>query len=234
MLIIAEIGQNHNGDIGIAQQLIYAAKKNGAHIAKFQLYDVDSIFPSTFEWYREAKEAQLTKEHVIRLAKECERAGIEFMASVFDLGRVQWCEEVGMKRYKIASRSIFNQPLIETVLSCGKDVIISLGMWKKKSLPRIKGRGRVDFLYCVPKYPTELEDVDFLQIDFNEYSGFSDHTIGIEAALVAIARGARIIEKHFTLDKTMHGPDHACSMEPSELRNLARHAQQFERVLYHV
>lgn len=233
ILIIAEIGQNHNGEMEIAKKLVSAAKEQGANIAKFQLYDVDAIFPPGFEWYKEAKQAQLTKEQVVELADWCEKVGIEFMASVFDMERVGWCEEIGMKRYKIASRSIYDKQLIDAIAKTGKDIIASLGMCQGKEFPQIDTYGKVDFLYCVAKYPTLPEDLNFLEVDFNRYSGFSDHTIGIEAALVAIARGAKIIEKHFTLDKKMHGPDHAGSMEPQELRQLVEFSRKFRTILYH-
>jgi N-acetylneuraminate synthase/N,N'-diacetyllegionaminate synthase len=231
MLIIAEIGQNHNGDMEIARKLISAAREGGADVAKFQLYDVDAIFPPDFQWYKEAKEAQLNQQQVVELAGWCQKAGIEFMASVFDVARVGWCEEIGMKRYKIASRSIYDKQLINAIARTGKDIIVSLGMYREKGFPKIKTQGKVDFLYCVAKYPTLPEDLNFREIDFSKYAGFSDHTIGIEAALVAMARGARIIEKHFTLDKKMHGPDHSGSMEPDELRQIVQFSRKFEEIL---
>ena len=233
ILIIAEIGQNHNGEMEIAKKLISAAKEGGADIAKFQLYDVDTIFSPSFEWYKETKETQLTKDQVLELADWCEKVGIEFMSSVFDTERVKWCEEIGTKRYKIASRSIYDKQLIDAIAKTDKEIIASLGMYKGKEFPQIDTQGKVDFLYCVAKYPTLPEDLNFLEVDFNRYSGFSDHTIGIEAALVAMARGAKIIEKHFTLDKNMHGPDHAGSMEPQELRQMVELARKFESILYH-
>lgn len=233
MLIIAEIGQNHNGDVDLAKKLIHVAKKKGADIAKFQLYDVDKIFSPDFEWYKETKEAQLTKEDVFVLAEECERVGIEFSASVFDHERFNWTEELGMKRYKIASRSIYDAELINSIASTGKDMMLSLGMYKEKGFPQVRTAGKVDFLYCVSKYPTMPEDIDFLNVDFNRYSGFSDHTLGIEAAIVAIARGAKIIEKHFTLEKSMYGPDHSGSMNPDELAEIIHYAKKIGRVLYH-
>ena len=233
MLIIAEIGQNHNGDMEIARKLISAAKEGEADIAKFQLYDVDSILLPTFEWYKEAKQAQLTREQVVELSAWCGKTGIEFMASVFDTDRVKWCQDIGMKRYKIASRSIYDRQLIDAIADTGKDIIASLGMYRDKDFPRIDTSGKVDFLYCIAEYPTAPEDLNFLEVDFNKYSGFSDHTIGIEAALVAMARGARIIEKHFTLDKQMCGPDHLISMGPDELRQIVDFSKKFERILYH-
>jgi sialic acid synthase SpsE len=154
------------------------------------------------------------------------------MASVFDMERVKWCEETGMRRYKIASRSVRQQALLRAVGDTGKNVIISLGMWEGVGFPVVPTSARVDYLYCVAKYPTAPADLDFASIDFERYAGFSDHTIGIDASLVAIARGARIIEKHFTLSKEMPGPDHAGSMEPLELANLKRFADSFSEILY--
>lgn len=231
MLIIAEIGQNHNGDMDIAKKLIRSAKEKGADVAKFQLYDVDRIFPPNFEWYKEGKEAQLGKKQVFHLADECKKVGIEFMASVFDLERFGWTEELGMSRYKIASRSIYDTELIDAIASTGKDMIVALGMWEREDFPVIETSGKLDFLYCVSKYPTMPEDLDILNVDFNKYSGFSDHTIGVEASIVALSRGAEIIEKHFTLDKKMYGPDHSGSMEPNELGQLVEYAKKIARIL---
>jgi N-acetylneuraminate synthase/N,N'-diacetyllegionaminate synthase len=231
--IIAEIGQNHNGDMELAKELIYAAKENGADVAKFQLYDVDSIFPKDFEWYQETKKSEVSRDQAFELAQTCEAAGIEFMASVFDLERVSWCEAIEMKRYKIASRSVRHHPLIEAVCATGKDMIVSLGMWDGPGFPSIPARARLDYLYCVAKYPTHPEDLDFNSIDFARYSGFSDHTMNIDASLIAVARGARILEKHFTMSKAMHGPDHSGSMEPQELAQIRRFADSFANILYH-
>jgi sialic acid synthase SpsE len=104
-------------------------------------------------------------------------------------------------------------------------------MWGEEQFPNIVSRGPVDYLYCVAKYPTRWEELHFDDVDFTRYAGFSDHTLGVEAALVAAARGARILEKHFTLDKKMHGPDHACSMEPGELAEISKYARRFEQLL---
>ncbi len=231
-LIIAEIGQNHNGDMNMARELIRRAKDGGADIAKFQLYDVDSIFKPDFEWYREAKEAQLTQEQAEALSRYCAEVGIEFMASSFDLERLGWCEGLAVKRHKIASRSVRDQALLNAAGATGKDLIVSLGMWTGDAFPSIKTEARVDFLYCIAKYPTLPNEVHLSSVDFAKFAGFSDHTLGLDAASVAIARGARIIEKHFTLNQNAHGPDHKCSMVPSELAELVKRARSFETVLY--
>ena len=157
---------------------------------------------------------------------QCIKTGIEFLASVFDAERVSWCEAVNMKRYKIASRSIYNQPLLDAVLKTGKPMIISLGRMDSRGKPDIP---KAQYLYCVAKYPAPLSDLHLERVDFSKY-GVSDHTVGIEAAMCAIARGARIVEKHFTLDKTLPGHDQACSMEPSELIKLVEFSRKWEEM----
>lgn len=223
MQIIAEIGQNHNGDMELARKLIAEAKAGGADVAKFQVYDARALFPEQGnEWFAYNCKTELTRANVETLARECERQGIEFMASVFDVERVAWLEAVGVRRYKIASRSVRDQALIEAIAETGKPVIVSLGMWNAPEFPKVDAPGGVGYLYCVSKYPTELADLRFGSVDFARYLGFSDHTIGIEASTIAFSRGARIIEKHFTVDKDMYGPDHSGSMTPVELAALSR------------
>jgi N-acetylneuraminate synthase/N,N'-diacetyllegionaminate synthase len=223
MEIIAEIGQNHNGDMQLARRLIAEAKAVGASVAKFQVYDARALFPREGnEWFDYNCQTELSRSDVELLASECERAGIEFMASVFDVERIAWLEAVGMRRYKIASRSITDTALIDAIASTGKPLLVSLGMWSEPHFPKIQASGDVEFLFCISKYPTSLSELHLSKVDFVRYAGFSDHTIGIEAPMAALARGARIIEKHFTLDKTMYGPDHEGSMTPVELRNLCQ------------
>jgi sialic acid synthase SpsE len=221
MEIIAEIGQNHNGDMQLARRLIIKAKKAGAAVAKFQVYDARALFPkSGNEWFDYNCKTELSRTDVEILASECERQGIEFMASVFDAERVAWLEGVGMRRYKIASRSVTDRALIDAVTKTGKPILVSLGMWSGAEFPEIAAAGGVKYLYCVSKYPTELSDLHFGEVDFTRYGGFSDHTVGVGAAMIALSRGAGIIEKHFTLDKLMYGPDHSGSMTPQELASL--------------
>lgn len=218
--IIAEIGQNHNGDMDIAKKLIQAAKEVGADVAKFQLYDAKALFPQEGNpWYEYNLSTEISKTQLIELYQECQKYEIEFMASVFDVERIQWLEELNVKRYKIASRSIHDETLIHHLEQTNKPLIASLGYWTKKHFPNIKS-SKVDYLYCISKYPTDLSDLKFSHVDFTQYSGFSDHTLGIAASQIAMSRGARIIEKHLTLDKSMYGPDHLCSMNIDELAQL--------------
>ena len=225
MTLIAEIGQNHDGDMGRAMALIDAAADNGADVAKFQLYDAQALFPKEGNpWFDYNCRTELTRDQVTRLAEHCAARGIEFMASVFDRERIAWLEALGVARYKIASRSIFETALIEAAAATGKPIIVSLGRWKGPGLPMIAAPGGVAFLYCIAEYPAPLESLRLGEVDFSVIGGFSDHSLGTEAALCALARGARILEKHFTLDKSAYGPDHAGSMTPDELAEIARFA----------
>jgi N,N'-diacetyllegionaminate synthase len=220
--IIAEIGQNHNGDIRIAKDLIKAAKQSGADVAKFQVYSARNLFSPKPQnpWFEYNCLTELKRDDVDRLADYCADIGIEFMASVFDLERIEWLEAVDVKRYKLASRSICDRELISGLVATGKPIIVSLGMWNGDGFPDIISHGGVDFLYCVSQYPAPLSAIHLSKVDFGKYAGFSDHTVGITAACASFARGARILEKHLTLDKAAYGPDHACSMIPSELASI--------------
>lgn len=232
MEIIAEIGQNHNGDMELAKKLIFSAKENGADAVKFQVYDAKVLFPrENNPWYDYNLSTELSKADLSDLAKYSADLDIEFLASVFDVSRIDWLEELNVKRYKIASRSIHDKPLINRLSRTGKNLLVSLGMWEEESFPVIQTTAQVDYLFCVSKYPTELEDLHLRSVDFSKYSGFSDHTVGISAAMSALARGARIIEKHFTLDMEMYGPDHMCSMTPDELRQLSQYRNDLQIIL---
>lgn len=222
--IIAEIGQNHNGDMSIAEELIRAAQAAGADVAKFQVYDAKAIFPAKAQnpWYDYNCLTELTKPDVFRLAAYCARVGIEFMASVFDVERVDWLEEAGVKRYKVASRSVRDSALLRRIVQTRKPVVVSLGMWSEPNFPAIPDAVSVDYLYCVSKYPTPLSALKLMDVDFRKYSGFSDHSEGITAACASFVLGSRILEKHLTLDKASYGPDHACSMTPAELAAIDR------------
>lgn len=232
MEIIAEIGQNHDGDLDRALEMIAACARAGADVAKFQVYDARALFPREGNpWFDYNCATELSRDAVMRLADACRAAGVEFMASVFDVQRVAWLEEAGVRRYKIASRSIEDAELIAAVAATGKPLIASLGWWKEPDFPAIQAPGGVEFLHCVSQYPTPLSEVHLEAIDFTRYAGFSDHTIGLTAPMAALARGARIVEKHLTLDKQATGPDHACSMEPEDLACLCAYRDELEKCL---
>lgn len=234
MIVIAEIGINHNGSLDLAHELIRQARIAGADIAKFQFYDPYKIFgpqgshpnPVALE---QALPLQFDADQASQLKAWCDQEGIEFMASAFDLERFGWMESLGVPRHKIASRSVGNRALCEAILGTGKETFVSLGFWDEGQVPFAAANAR--YLYCVPKYPCPYEALSLPRAFADSiYEGFSDHTIGIEAALVAIGRGARIIEKHFTLNKALPGPDHICSATPEELAELCRLARLMAKI----
>jgi len=238
--IIAEIGVNHNGDMQVATDLIWQCKRAGADVAKFQLYDPRKRSDiNTHRWKDILLKSRLTKRQVMQLAVECKKADIEFMASCFDVERVDWCELVRVKRYKIASKSIYDEELAEAVAGTGKPVIMSLGMIVSMGMVDNSGLDhwfcvkQKKLLYCISDYPCLFETLNLHSSSmFEFYDGFSDHTPGITASIVAMGLGARIIEKHVTLSRTMPGPDHSFSLLPEELAELCQHRDIVERILY--
>ena len=230
--IIAEIGQNHNGNMSLAKELISAAAEAGADVAKFQIFDAKSLFaPHNNPWYEYNLKAELSFDQISELAAECEKLKIEFMSSAFDTTRVGWLEKLGVKSHKIASRSVGDKELAKAILATKKPIIVSLGMWKDESFPEWLIKEQTSFLYCISEYPTPITKLKLSKVDFSKYAGFSDHSIGTEASFIAMARGARIIEKHFTLDKESYGPDHKGSMVPSELSQIVEFARSVELCL---
>ena len=167
-------------------------------------------------------------EDTNELIELCEKLNIEFLCSVFNEKFIDYLEQKNVKRYKPASNCINNLNIIKRLEETNKDLIISLGMWNKEEFPEINSNGKISFLYCVSKYPTQLNDLNFSNIDFSKYDGFSDHTIGLNASMIAFARGAKIIEKHLTLDKKMFGPDHEGSITPDELKILVDFKNDFK------
>ena len=220
--IIAECGHNGNGNMRLNKEMIREAKNCGADAVKFQLYDIDKIKKPYQSRYFELWAAELTKEDLKELALEAKKVGIEFMASAFDVERVQWLEEIGVRRHKIASRSIYDTELIKAMEKTGKPIIASLGVWKEKELPKIKN---AQFLYCVSEYPAHITELPNLE----KYDGFSDHSEGCYWAREAIKKGAKIIEKHFTLNKTLPGYNQKGSAEPWEMKDLCTYARQKDR-----
>ena len=223
--IIAEIGQNHNGDMHLAADLIAAAAENGADIAKFQLFDAKALFPSTNNpWYEYNLKTELTRDQLSFIFEKCASHQIEFMSSCFDLERLEWLEELGVSSHKVASRSIHESELISAVLKTGKPTLISLGMWNEPKLPVFQSalNPQIIFLHCVSDYPADLKSMKISKVNFSDIEGFSDHTVGLTASKAAMARGAKYIEKHFTLNQSDYGPDHVCSMEPYQLQELSK------------
>ena len=226
IMIIAECGHNANGSMKHMKLQINEAKKCGADIAKFQVYDIDKIMTPDNPVYMELKMCQLDKEELKELADYCEKIDIEFCASAFDPERVGWLEEVGVKRHKLASRSIYDAETIKAMEATGKPIIASLGMInEKQGIPSITNS---EFLYCVAEYLAIITEEMFPK-DFKFYAGFSDHTIGTKWAKEAVRRGATIIEKHFTLDQRLPGCDQAGSSDPKEFKEFIDWVRLYEK-----
>jgi len=227
VFIIAEIGHNGNGNMRLNKLMIKEAKKCGADAVKFQLYDIDKIKSPWQSRYFELKFAQLTKEDVVELKAYADKIGIEFMASAFDPEKVQWLEDIGVKRHKIASRSINDPDVIKAMERTGKPIIASLGAWQQDKLPKIKN---AEFLFCVSEYPAYITNETFPS-KFDKLAGFSDHTIGCYWAREAVKRGATIIEKHFTLCHELPGFNQRGSAEPWEFKDMITYIRQAERCI---
>lgn len=219
-LIIAECGVNHQGDFEDAKLLARTAKQAGADIAKFQL----------FKGRTEIEHLRLSEAQMEKLAEFCEAIGIEFACTPFYPEAVKFLDPM-VKRHKIASSWVHSPEIAEAALETGKQVIISMGMADDRSLMEYQGRKNVSILHCVSKYPTPDEEARLRSLYSAWYDGYSDHTVGTTACLGAVALGAKIIEKHLTLDKYQSGPDHACSAEPQEFANMVRDIRRLEKML---
>lgn len=216
--IIAEIHPQHKGSMNEIKRMILQCKISGADIVKVQLYDNKKLFDNDDRKYLE-----ISKDELAEINDFCIKNDIELSASIFDLKRVDWCSELNFNTYKIASRSVEDTELCEKIISLNKNVIISLGMYDfvNKELPYKKDN--IDYLYCVSKYPASYEDIKMPDFNNSFFSGYSDHTIGLGASLFAASRGAKIIEKHYSNNKSLNTKTemaHVCSMDQNDLLKL--------------
>lgn len=256
VLIIAEAGVNHNGSLELAKKMAQVAKGAGADIVKYQTAVpelVISRFAPKAEYQKATTggaESQLDMVKKIHFGFEahrelkhyCDEIGIMYLSTPFDMESIEFLKELDMPVWKIPSGEITNLPYLEKVAQLKKPLIMSTGMSEiqevREALEILYKNGATDItiLHCNTEYPTPLEDANVkamldLQKTFNTQVGYSDHTLGIAAPLAAVALGASIIEKHFTLDKTMEGPDHGASMNPEELCQLVKSIRETEKVL---
>lgn len=226
MLFVAEIGMNHDGNFDLAFELIRQAKFAGADIAKFQ-----------FGWRDKPGEINcITPEIALKLKSWCDYWEIEMMASIITEEALPLAHLVSFDHYKIASRTVRDKPeLCEKIIAEGKETFVSLGMWEGEGFPfAAPGTSNVKYIYCQSKYPTYPADLVDLPQKFNEkgYYGYSDHLHGIEACLLAIARGAQYIEKHFTLNRNSQViRDHTLSATPDEFKQLVKWGASIHRLL---
>ncbi len=258
VIIIAEAGVNHNGSYELAIKMVDEAKRAGADYVKFQTAKpelVISTFAPKAEYQKEttgAAESQLEMCKAIHLPltdyrplKEyCDKVGIGFMSTPFDLVSIDVLEPLDMDYYKIPSGEITNLPYLRKIASKHRPVILSTGMCEVEEVEaalQVLERGGVKrsdiiVLHCNTEYPTPMADVNLRAMDDLRRSlgvevGYSDHTKGIEVPIAAVALGATVIEKHFTLDKTMEGPDHKASLEPDELKAMVDAIRNIEQAL---
>lgn len=258
-LIIAEAGVNHNGDFELAKKLVIAAADAGVDYIKFQTFNADKIVSRKAKkaeyqisntkdtdnsQYFMLKQLEIPKEWYQKLIDLSNNLGIKFLSTGFDNESIDFLEKIGTQVYKIPSGEITNKPFLQHIASKGKPVIMSTGMSTikeiKEALNVIKMRGikdeQITLLHCNTEYPTPMEDVNLkamisLQNQIGCKIGYSDHTLGIEVPIAAVAIGASVIEKHFTLDRNLPGPDHIASLEPKELGAMVSAIRNIEKAL---
>ena len=258
ILIIAEAGVNHNGDINLAKKLIDAAVEAGADLIKFQTFKANNLTTknapksqyqnkTTSEnetQYEMLKNLELTKETHNKLIDYCNEKKIGFFSSGFDIESIDFLNSLGLKMFKIPSGEITNLPYLRHVGSFGKPVILSSGMSTLKEIKEALevlefsgvSKDKITVLHCNTEYPTPLEDVNLramitIRDSLGVNIGYSDHTSGIEVSIAAAAIGAKVIEKHFTIDRELPGPDHKASLEPLELKQMIRSIRNIEIAL---
>lgn len=258
IIIIAEAGVNHNASMEMARQMVYEAAKAGADYVKFQTavpeLVISSIAPKA-EYQKETtgneqsqlemcKAIHLPLSAYAELAQLCKEVGIGFMSTPFDLVSIDTLAELDMDYWKIPSGEITNLPYLRKIARKGGKVILSTGM---STIPEVEAavdilvengidRKDIYLLHCTTQYPTPMEDVNLLAMNalrgLNVGGvGYSDHTLGIEVPIAAAALGASVIEKHFTLDKSLPGPDHRASLDPAELAEMVRAVRNIEKAL---
>jgi N,N'-diacetyllegionaminate synthase len=255
-LIIAEAGVNHNGDLNIAKQLIDAAVDAGVDYVKFQSfiaeklvtpnakkaeYQVKNMKDGDDSQFTMLKKLELSHNSHLVLIEYCKQKGINFFSTAFDIDGLHYLHSLGLPLFKIPSGEITNFPYLRTIASFGKPVILSTGMCLEIDIKNALdvlirfglNKNNISILHCNTDYPTPMKDVNLkamltIKDTFGIEIGYSDHTLGIEVPIAAVALGAKIIEKHFTLDRSLPGPDHIASLEPKELKDMVKAIRNIE------
>ena len=254
--VIAEAGVNHNGNIEIAKKMIDVAKEAGADYVKFQTFIPEKLvskYAEKAEYQKKntdsgesqlqmLKKLALTYMDFTDLKKYCEQVGIGFISTPFDLDSINFLNTLDMDFWKIPSGEITNLPYLEAIAKTGRKIIMSTGMSDMKEINEAVavlekfGSSDIVLLHCNTQYPTPYEDVNLnamitIKNATGKMVGYSDHTQGIEIPIAAVAMGAHVIEKHFTLDKCMDGPDHKASLNPIELKEMVSAIRHIEKAL---
>jgi len=256
-LIIAEAGVNHNGDISNALKLIDVAVEAGVDYIKFQTfkaeklvskkakkaeYQIQNMGGEEDSQYAMLKKLELSLQDHETLITYCTNKGIKFFSTAFDLDSLQYLKSIGLELVKIPSGEITNLPYLRNAAKLFSKIILSTGMSTMDEISsavdifRAEGISDITILHCNTEYPTPMADVNLramlaIKEELGTEIGYSDHTLGIEVPIAAVALGASVIEKHFTLDKTMPGPDHAASLEPFELINMVTAIRNIEKAM---
>jgi len=256
VFIIAEAGVNHNGSIVLAYKLIDVAVESGADAVKFQTFKAENVVSKNAQkadyqkqttdalesQFDMIKKLELDVETHKELIAYCQEKDIMFLSTPFDHESINLLSDLGLKIFKIPSGEITNLPYLRHIGSLGKKVILSTGMSNLGEVGDAlnilinagTSKDNITVLHANTMYPTPMEDVNLnamltIQKEFDVAVGYSDHTLGIEVDIAAVAMGASCIEKHFTLDKTMEGPDHKASLEPKELKELVSSIRNIEK-----
>lgn len=258
-LIIAEAGVNHNGSLELALELVDAAADAGADYVKFQTFRADKLAGKSAKkaeyqarnigdgddsQYAMLKKLELSPENHFKLMERCLERGIKFLSTAFDLESINFLENLGLPLWKIPSGEITNFPYLRAIGRTKKPAILSTGMATLQEVEDAVGvltrfgtpRRQITLLHCTTEYPAPKNEINLsamrtLGEHFGLPVGYSDHTQGIEIPVAAVALGATVIEKHFTLDRTMEGPDHRASLEPDELREMVAQIRHVESAL---
>ncbi len=257
-LIIAEAGVNHNGSIDIAKEMIDVAALAGADFIKFQSFKAKNLLTKKSEkaiyqkkhsninetQYQMLKNLELKSSDHIELIKYCEKSNIKFLSSPFDIESIELLNDLKIPIFKIPSGEITNYPYLNYISKLGKQIIMSTGMATLDEIKQalkvlMRGGVKIDditVLHCNTEYPTPISDVNLnamltIQNSLGVNVGYSDHTLGLEIPIGAVALGAKVIEKHFTLDRSMSGPDHNASLNPDELKQMIKSIRIIEKAL---
>jgi N,N'-diacetyllegionaminate synthase len=259
VIIIAEAGVNHNGDINTAKKLIDVASEAGVDYVKFQSFKADKLVSPNAKkadyqikntekeedfQYQMLKKLELSIEDHIELIKYCSLKKINFLSTAFDIDGVSFLSSLNLRVFKIPSGELTNLPYLKAVANTGLPVILSTGMANmdeiQKSVEVLISKGtkknQITILHCNTEYPTPMIDVNLkamltIKEKLGVSIGYSDHTLGIEIPIAAVALGAEVIEKHFTLDRGLKGPDHRASLEPKELINMVSSIRNIEKAI---
>jgi N,N'-diacetyllegionaminate synthase len=257
-LIIAEAGVNHNGSMDFARKMIDVAVDAGADFVKFQTFTAETLVTTAAEkatyqknlndtgesQFDMIKKLELDRDAHMVLIRYCKEKGIRFLSTAFDHTSIDLLHELNVPLYKIPSGEITNLPYLRHIGCIGKPVIISTGMATLKEVKDALNvleesgisKSKITVLHCNTEYPTPMEDVNLnamltIRDELGVLVGYSDHTLGIEIPIAAVAMGATVIEKHFTLDRTLPGPDHHASLEPNELKDMVLAIRNIERAM---